>query len=240
MSLLIASRLTLCLQILIRSGFCCLALVFFNSQACALNTALAPGRYADIMEFYYKKPQPDLLKPMLRSFADAGWLNHAETRLSVAAFLAELARNGRLNLRKFSREIYGLGHNARITLAWAFHLSGLDKTPAKFEKLLSEEDKRLAAQIQESPAHLKNWDPAAESSVLGMYWSAFMASGNLAYIDAIIAQSLNLRNFKAAEKAAASLYDYAPRHEKVSGRIRDYIRKAKPNAKERLKTMLGE
>ncbi|MBD5641719.1 MAG: translation initiation factor 2 [Desulfovibrio sp.] len=190
------------------------------------------------MEFYYQHPNPELLKPLLRSFAEAGWLGHAEKRLSVAAFLAELAWHGQLDLARLARETADLGRDARLTLAWALHLANADNKKDSLENLLGAGDRRFASHIRQSPAGIRQWNLAAEPSVLGMYWSAFMACGNLAYVDAILDCALNLRNFELARRAAASLYEYEARHPLVEKKLRDRLKNATVNERERLETML--
>lgn len=207
--------------------------------AYALNMTLSPLRYAEVMEFYYLDPKPELIMPLLRSFTEAGWLGHAEKRLSVAAFLAELALQRKLNLAELAREAAGFGRDARLTLAWAFHLARADSSPAVLADLLPGMDARFIEQIRSSPAGVAKWQPRSEPSVLGMYWSAFMACGRIAYIDAIIDCALEIRDFEPSRRAAASLYDYVPRHPVVERRIRQRLESASGNDRERLKTMLG-
>lgn len=214
-------------------------LAFLPTSAYALNFSLQPVHYAEAMEFYYQHPNPEMLKPMLRSFKEAGWLGHAEKRLSIAAFLAELASCQRLNLRQLVNETANLGRDARLTLAWALHLAQADKAANSLENLLGANDMRFAGQIRKSPNILRQWNLAAEPSVLGMYWSAFMACGNLAYVDAIIECALNLRNFEPARRAAASLYEYEARHPLVEKRLRERLESASVNERERLETMLS-
>lgn len=207
-------------------------------SAGALNLTLQPAHYAEAMEFYYQHPEPALLKPMLRSFSEAHWLGHAEKRLSVAAFLAELARHGRLDLGKLAGEMAEYGRDARLTLAWAMHLAGADGGRNSIEQFLGPKDRQFAAQIKRSPGSLGRWKLDSEPSVLGMYWSAFMACGNLGYVDAIIERALNLRNAEAARRAAASLYEYEARHPAVANRLQERLKSATVNERERLETML--
>ena len=85
-------------------------------------------------------------------------------------------------------------------------------------------------QIQSSPASLARWDIYAEKSVLQMYWAAFLASGKVGYLDAIINAALryarlnaggrqNEASFPVCAAAAASLYELAPRHALVRSRL---------------------
>ena len=63
-----------------------------------------------------------------------------------------------------------------------------------------------------------------------MYWTAYLASGDAAYLDPIIAAALryarlnaaglqNDPDFSVSAAAAASLYDMAPRHPEVDARV---------------------
>ena len=77
---------------------------------------------------------------------------------------------------------------------------------------------------------LARWDIYAEKSVLQMYWAAFLASGKVGYLDAIIDAALryarlnaggrqNEASFPVCAAAAASLYELAPRHAVVRARL---------------------
>lgn len=210
--------------------------LFLPQSAHSLNLSIQPLQYANAMEFYYQTPKPELVQPMLRAFAKAGWLGHAEKRLSVAAFLAELAKGKKLNLPELARAIAPCGRDAKLTAAWALHLAGMDGIA--LELLPGERDRQFVAQIKNSPIQLLQWNLTAEPSVLGMYWSAFMAAGDITYIDAIIECALDLRNYQGARRAAASLYEYAPRHPAIAARIKKRLRTATVNERERLETML--
>ena len=105
------------------------------------------------------------------------------------------------------------------------HLAGLPDETALLGELLSPDDAPLLAQIQSSPASLARWDIYAEKSVLQMYWAAFLASGKVGYLDAIIDAALRYARLNAggrqneASFPAASLYELAPRHAVVRSRL---------------------
>lgn len=191
----------------------------------------ALAAYAAGMEYYYRKPQPQLLPPLLQKMNDAGLLADGEKRLMVAAFLGECLRNDP-SLRRMIADALAqagkeAGHNIRRTLAWAVHLAGLRDAPALVRQLLpSRADLTLREHILSTPTPLLRWTVTSESSVLHMYWTAFMASGNTAYVDAVIAAACRYArlaadgrqfedDFDLCRQAAASLYEFTPRHEQV-------------------------
>lgn len=187
--------------------------------------------YAASMEYYYRKPQPQLLPTLLHRMDEAGLLADGEKRLLVAAFLGECLRKD-ASLRHvitdtLSRTAGKGGHNLRRTLAWAAHLAGLRDAPALVRQLLSShDDLTLREHILSTPTPLLRWKVTSESSVLHMYWTAFMAGGNTAYVDAVIVAVRRYArltaggrqyedDFDLCRQAAASLYEFTPRHKLV-------------------------
>lgn len=187
--------------------------------------------YAAGMEYYYRKPQPQLLAPLLQRLNDAGLLADGEKRLMVAAFLGECLRKD-ASLRSLIDDAMAhageeSGRNLRRTLAWAVHLAGLRDAPDLVRRLLpSRADLTLREHILSTPSPLLRWNATSEISVLHMYWTAFMAGGNTAYVEAVIAAACRYARLEAegrqyeddfdlCRQAAASLYEFAPRHEPV-------------------------
>lgn len=184
--------------------------------------------YAAGMEYYYRKPQPQLLPTLLQRMEDAGLLADGEKRLLVAAFLGEClhkdASTRSLLQNALAHAGQEPGHNIRRTLAWAVHLAGLRDAPALVRQLLpNRADLTLREHIISSPSPLLRWKATSESSVLHMYWTAFMAGGNTAYVEAVIDATRRYARLKASgrqyeedfdlcRQAAASLYEFTPRH----------------------------
>lgn len=212
--------------------------LFLPAPAQALNVTLGPGHFAEVMEFYYRSPKPELLEPMLAALARGGILANAEKRMLIAAFFGELARAKALDLAPLARKTQELGRDARLTMAWSQHLSGGSATGQKSGDLLRPEDSLAANQIKNSPARLENWDPAWEKSVLGMYWGAFMATGADRWLDAIIAAACKGAHNVGQNNPAASLYEYAPRHPRVAARLKAKLERADPEEKRMLTTIL--
>lgn len=218
--------------------FVLLLCLFLACPAWALNVTLGPQHYAEALEFYYKSPKPELLEPLLASFARAGILANAEKRMLVAAFFAELAREKSLDLGPFLKKSEVLGRDARLTMAWSLHLSGKCPTVQGNEGLLRPEDRVIEDQIRNSPNRLENWDPAWEKSVLGMYWGAFMATGADIWLDAIIDAACKSAHAVGQNNAAASLYEFAPRHPYVAERLRAKLAQADHAERRVLTTIL--
>lgn len=215
----------LCLPLL------CLALLLPCMRQAAHAAALAErglAAYADSMEFYYRKPQPQLLPTLLQRMDGAGLLADGEKRLLVAAFLGECLRKDPSTRSLLQSALAHAGqepgHNIRRTLAWAVHLAGLSDAPALVRQLLpNRADLTLREHILSTPSPLLRWEATSESSVLHMYWTAFMAGGNTAYVDAVINATRRYARLKASgrqyeddfdlcRQAAASLYEFTPRH----------------------------
>ncbi|MDE7241753.1 translation initiation factor 2 [Desulfovibrio sp.] len=217
--------------------FLVLALVALARMPClAAEMHVTKGltHYARDMEYYYQKPRPEVLPGLLRTLASQGVLGHGEKRLVVAAFLGELARQRMASLEALGQGTEALpgeaGADARRTLAWAAHLGGLPGETQLLDSLLTDKDVILRGQITRSPAPLSAWQ-ANEPAVPRMFWGAYMASGNPAWLDRLLDEAeryarLNAAGrqgepgFAASAAAAALLYDMAPRHAGVRERAR--------------------
>lgn len=220
------------------AAFCLLS----PRAADALSVSKSLPLYARDMEFYYQNKRPEVLPGILRSFDSQGILAQGEKRLMVAAFLAEVLRDDPSARPLLLPPQDGLSQDGRRTLAWVAHLAGLPDETALLGELLSPDDAPLLAQIQSSPASLARWDIYAEKSVLQMYWAAFLASGKVGYLDAIINAALryarlnaggrqNEASFPVCAAAAASLYELAPRHAVVRARLEQVLQgRAGPEA----------
>lgn len=230
-----------------------LALFIFFSPPDIFALELSKGlpHYAREMEFYYVKERPESLTPIFQNFYSKGVMGRAENRLMLAAFFSELARRGKLNLEDFIKRNQALGKDARHTLAWTSHLAGSPNEDRLLGELLEPTEKPLLAQIKTSPARLLAWPLNKEKSVLQMYWAAYMASGNTAYLDAIIESALNFARSQNSPRsmidpggtgsaAAASLYDLVPSHKSVRERVKELQSKKSGNEKKILDMILHE
>ncbi|MDE6735149.1 MAG: translation initiation factor 2 [Desulfovibrio sp.] len=214
---------------------CSLALLAF-SPCGAAEMQLSKGvtHYARDMEFYYQKPRPEVLPGLLRTLATQGVLGHGEKRLVVAAFLGELAAKRKASLEALAEGAKTLpgaaAADARRTLAWAAHLGGLSNERQLLDRLLTPGDATLRAHMGRSPAPLAAWQ-VGEPAVPRMFWGAYMASGDAAWLDRLIDAALSYARLNAAGRqgeagfagsaaAAALLYDMAPRHASVQERVR--------------------
>lgn len=235
------------IQLLALAGFCCLG----PRQAAALAVSKSASLYARDMEFYYRNKNPEVLPGILRSFDAQGVLAQGEKRLTAAAFLAEVLRRDPSARQRILPPSKTLSRDGRRTLAWVAHLARLDDETALLEALLGPEDAVLLGQIRNSPAPLLRWDMYAEKTVLQMYWAAFLASGDDAYLDAIIQAALRYARLKAGGRqkeadfpvsaaAAASLYELAPRHEAVRARLEQVLKNLAGPEAETLRLILRQ
>lgn len=196
--------------------------------------------YARRMEYYYQKPQAALLPDVLQKLDAVGMLADGEKRLTVAAFLAECLRRDPAARGALASYIAPVDETAqpptiRRTLAWAVHLADLPNGAEQVRHLLPRRaDLTLREQILASPSPLLRWAVTSEVSVLQMYWAAFMAGGDTAYVDAVIAAACRYARLKAAgrqfeedfdrcRQAAASLYEFTPRHPLVRRQVEKAI-----------------
>ena len=205
--------------------------------AAEMQLSKGVSHYARDMEFYYQKPRPEVLPGLLRTLAAQGVLGHGEKRLVVAAFLGELAAKRGASLEALADGAQALppeaGADARRTLAWAAHLASLPQEQQLLDRLLTQADATLRGHIGRSPAPLGSWQ-VNEPAVPRMFWGAFMASGDTAWLDRLIDAALRYARLNAAGRqgapgfagnaaAAALLYDMAPRHARVQERVRDRL-----------------
>lgn len=248
-------RILLCFLLLLCPMLCALPPL---PQAAPAGATLSRGflLYAQRMEFYYQRPQAALLPDVLLRLDAAGMLADGEKRLVVAAFLAECLRRDAAARQALAPLISPPDGRAqsldvRRTLAWAVHLAGLDKAAEQVGHLLPRRaDLTLHDQILASPSPLLRWAVTSESSVLHMYWGAFMAGGDTAYVDAVIAATCRYARLKAAgrqyeedfdlcRQAAASLYEFTPRHPLVRRQVERAIAAGQnPAEQETLRLML--
>ena len=230
------------------------ALAHVPCLAAEMHVTKGLTHYARDMEYYYQKPRPEVLLGLLRTLAGQGVLGHGEKRLVTAAFLAELARGGKVSLEKLGEGTQGLpgeaGGDARRTLAWAAHLAELSNETPLLDSLLTDRDATLRGQITRSPAPLSAWQ-VNEPAVPRMFWGAYMASGNPVWLDRLLNEAeryarLNAAGrqgepgFAASAAAAALLYDMAPRHAAVQERARARLGGASGPEAEALRLILHE
>lgn len=208
---------------------CVLLISFFGTECLSLELTKGVTHYARDMEYYYQKPRPEILTPLIVNFVKNGVCAKSENRLMLAAFLAELASAGKFDPLPFIDSPELNVRDAKHMLAWTFHLSGMQEEDKLLAKVLRPEEKALIGQIKNSPQRLTDWSLKLDPSVLQMYWSAFMANGNPVYLDKIIRAALQCADppgtltkneYTLCAAAAASLYDFAPRHPAIIERVR--------------------
>lgn len=223
------------------SFFLLIIFLFPPHSTYSINLSKALPHYARDMEFYYQHPRPEILQSLIANLAKNNILSQADKSLMVAAFLAELARTGKINLGKLVDSSQQLNRSAKRTLAWACHLANVKAKDVLTERLLDNHDALLLRQIKSSPAPLEKWAPDSEESVLQMYLGAFMASGNPKWIDEIIDTALKLGGGKpnVPTAAAAMLYEYAPRHEAIMARLKKAESEASEQQKQIIKLIIN-
>lgn len=231
-------------------------LVLAEVPGVASEIRLSKGlpHYVRDMEFYYLKPRPEILPGLLRTLASEGILDHNEKQFMVAAFLAELASRGKVSLDKLASGTESIkgdaATDARHTLAWAAHLARLPQEQELLHVLLKPGEATLRSQISRSPAPLSAW-VVDEPTVPRMFWGAYMATGDVAWLDKIIDAALRYArlnaagrqhdpDFAASASAAALLYDMAPRHPKVLERVRERLKEASVAEADTLRLVLRD
>ena len=232
--------------------FITLTLACFLVAAPKPSAAIAVSKglpfYAQDMEFYYQHHRIETLPGILRTFDSQGVLHDSLKQIMLAAFLGQVLRNPDVRQRLLPPP-ESLSRDGRRTLAWAVHFAQLPDEQALLAALLLPTEGLLRDQIRNSPAQLTNWDIYSEKSVLQMYWSAFMATGSNDFLDVIIRAALRyarlnaegLRNnddFSVSAAAAASLYEFSPRHAAVKKRVEQFLQNATGPEAETLRIIL--
>lgn len=214
----------------------------------ALATSKSLPFYAQDMEFYYQHHRVETLPGILRTFDSQGILHDSLKQIMLAAFLGQVLRTPEARQRLLPPPA-SLSRDGRRTLAWAVHFAQLPDEAALLGTLLQPSDSLLLEQIRTSPTPLTSWDIYSEKSVLQMYWAAFMATGSNDFLDVIIGAALRyarlnadgLRNedgFSVCAAAAASLYEFAPRHAAVKNRVEQFLQGATGAEAETLRIIL--
>ena len=232
--------------------FITLTLACFLVAAPKPSAAIAVSKglpfYAQDMEFYYQHRRIETLPGILRTFDSQGILHDSLKQIMLAAFLGQVLRNPDVRQRLLPPP-ESLSRDGRRTLAWAVHFAQLPDEQALLASLLLPTEGLLLDQIRNSPAQLTNWDIYSEKSVLQMYWAAFMATGSNDFLDVIIRSALRyarlnaegLRNnddFSVSAAAAASLYEFSPRHAAVKKRVEQFLQNATGPEAETLRIIL--
>jgi hypothetical protein len=224
-------------------------LLWAARPATALTIAKGVPFYARDMEYYYQEKRAETLPGILRTFDAQGVLADSRKQLTLAAFLAEVLRRDPTARQRLLPPQPGLSRDGRRTLAWTAHLALLPDAATLIHSLLQPEEALLQRQIAESPAPLLRWNLYAEKTVLQMYWTAYFASGDTAYLDPILEAALRYArlnaaglqkdpNFPVCAAAAASLYDLAPRHAAVNARVAQALARCSAPAAPTLRTIL--
>lgn len=206
----------------------------------AFNLSKEPSHYLGEIETYYLRPRPEMLEPMLVCLDRAGMLDNAPRQMFIASFLGALFREKQVEPEVFLENQRNLSASAWITLAWALHLANRDDLLTL--QPFSGQSARLREHIGNTPADLLKWSPDWEKSVVDMYWAAFMATGKQTLLNAIVNAALAFahnRNSETGRYAAATLYDYAPRHPLVRKVVKEKLATARPSEKGMLETILG-
>ena len=204
--------------------------------------------YAQDMEFYYQHHRVETLPGILRTFDSQGILHDSLKQIMLAAFLGQVLGKPEARQRLLPPPA-SLSRDGCRTLAWAVHFAQLPDEPALLASLLQPSEGLLLDQIRNSPAPLAKWDIYSEKSVLQMYWAAFMATGNNDFLDTIIRAALRyarlnaegLRNnddFAVSAAAAASLYEFSPRHAAVKNRVEQFLQNSSGPEAETLRIIL--
>lgn len=225
-----------------------LSFLLFIALACEVAPAaeftLGSAHYANIVEFWYQKPDPDKLFPLLRTFNEKKLLDRPETQLFFGSFLSRLLGRGEIDKEELLIWTEPLGRTGARICLWAFHLANIPAAFTEESGLLSRSGEIFNSQVKKTPPDLAAWS-MDEPAIVNMFWSAFMADGNIKWVERIIETALKLNksgNDKsantAAHAAAASLWQYAPRHQKVRQALQIAAAKASGQDKKFFATIL--
>lgn len=224
----------------------CFLLYCASSQGAPYLSMSLP-HYARFFEFYYQNPREQALETTLSGLAREGVLSQSNARLFIAAFLAELLRNSKIDEKKVISLCKTLGSPGVQLAVWTLHLGNAKKYTSKIQNLLKN-NPALLSQIKRSPSMLEKYNPANEKTILMMYWAAFMASGKKKWLNDIVKLALEWHDSQiqglpgavTGAEAAASLYEFAQKHELVRKVLEEYQSRANPEESEFIQTILGE
>lgn len=214
---------------------CLLALILLATPAIGLELGVSLRHYAQDMEFYYLKPRPASIDPLLRKLSGAGALALPENRLMLAAFLSRLSRAKSLDLAKLIENNLDSSRDIKRTLAWSARLAALKNEDEALDKLLGKNDEVLYRQIKSMPRELERWRIDGRAA-LRTRLAAFMADGDSRWLDDIIRAAISRRG--PSQYAAAIIYEYAPRHPALVERAREAMTRVNPDARRLLRQTL--
>lgn len=186
------------------------------------------AQYGRDVEYYYQNPRPAVLAGMLRVMDAANVFSAPDKRLTLAAFFAEIFRRDSAQEALLRKE--SLSAEALRMLDEAASLTGTRGRPETLPPLLTR-------------------DILQDATRISMCWAGFGASGDVRYVDKIIAAAADFarRNaaglpqdlrFRVGQEAARTLYDYARRHPLVMRRCVQARATADPAAAEMLRRVV--
>lgn len=204
-----------------------------------MEYSLGVGHYADVMEFWHQKPQPRLLSPLLRTMAGKGQLDRPEKQMFFGAFLSRLLDRGEISWKDFAACCMPLPASGKRACAWAGHLGGIPEADIDRSGLLDEGDAVFMSQLRKTPADLRKWQPR-EPAIIQMLWGAFMADGDVGWLAPVLKCALDEDGQSAVFRAAAaSFWQYAPRHAEVAALLKARLAGADARERKLLEAMLA-
>lgn len=216
-----------------------LAAFLLPRTTAAMEYSLGAAHYANVMEFWQQKPQPELIQPLLRTLSEKGQLNRPERQMFLGAFLSRLLNRGTLAWGDFTAYCSPLPAPGKRACAWAAHLGGITAENLRQTGLLDGADAIFIGQLRKTPKNLRQW-VVREPAIIQMLWAAFMADGDTSWLAPVLDSALAENSPAAVAKAAAaSFWQYAPRHEKVANMLRTRLASADSREKGLLETMLN-
>ena len=222
---MLLSRRTLlaCLPLLL-----CAALPRRSAAAPDNRVSKSVAQYGRDVEYYYQRPRPEVLGGMLRAMDAARIFAVPDKRLTLAAFFAEIFRRNSAQEALLRQE--ALSAEGQSMLDEASALAGVRGKPELLPPLLKK-------------------DILQDATHVSMCWAGFGASGDVRYVDALIAAAADFarRNaarlpqdlrFRVGQEAARTLFDYARRHPLVMRRCVEARASAAPDAAEMLRRVV--
>lgn len=204
-----------------------------------MEYSLGVGHYANVMEFWHQKPQPELLRPLLRTLTEKGQLAMPEKQMFLGAFFSRLLSRGELSWRDFAQYCAGLPASGKRACAWAAHLGGIPEQEMTRAGFLDGSEALFAVQLRKTPENLRAWTPR-EPAIIQMFWAAFMADGDSAWLEPVLACALGENCQPAASRAAAaSFWEYAPRHGEAADLLKARLARADSRERKLLEAMLA-
>jgi hypothetical protein len=212
---------------------------------------------ASFFDGYYKNPQPDKVVEVVQIVAKAKALrSNKGQKWGQVCFFAEVFKQNESKLKHWEKSFRALPKDYRLYIAYALRWSKTEAAKNILDDWSKDEsNKAIVKKVRANPVPDLNKIDTNNGPALDVLWAAFMASGNVKYVDRIIQALANDKelNTKGMDKeqrkrvrqewltamaAQWSLAGNAFRHERVYDRLKFHANSADPNIRRSISEIL--